>query len=251
MKLLKLGGSVITNKKGRCEANLKNINKLAEMLGRLWEKGERDIVLVHGAGSFGHPLVIEFGLNEGVENEGDVENMKKVQEKCAELSGLVVDALKGEGVDAERVAPHEIIKQRGKRIYSIDESKVFDLLEKEKMPILHGDMVPDEEIGYSVCSGDAIVAYFAEKAEIVVMGTNVDGVMAGGKLVERVDNSNFVEIMGHLHEADTPDVTGGMAGKIRELRNVGGVIYIVNADYPERIEKLILGEKAKCTRIEF
>jgi len=62
MRLLKLGGSVITNKKGRCEANLQNIEKLAKMLGKLWADGDRDIILVHGAGSFGHALVIEKDL---------------------------------------------------------------------------------------------------------------------------------------------------------------------------------------------
>ena len=50
MKLLKLGGSIITNKEGWRVADLKVIEELAKVVARAWKKSSRDWVLVHGAG---------------------------------------------------------------------------------------------------------------------------------------------------------------------------------------------------------
>ncbi|PIT84516.1 uridylate kinase [Candidatus Micrarchaeota archaeon CG10_big_fil_rev_8_21_14_0_10_45_29] len=251
MKLLKLGGSVITNKRGRCEANLQNIQKLAKMLGNVWKKGMRDIVLVHGAGSFGHSLVLEYEIDNGIKNDEQRVGFEMTHTACVELSDKVVKALKKEGIEAIRISPRDIIRQKNKRISKFDKSGIENCLQEGKMPVLHGDMVPDEELGGSVCSGDQIMAYLAKGAEKIIMSTNVDGVMVDGKVVPKISASNYLEVIAHLKESDSPDVTGGMAGKIRELRAVGGKIYIVNALYPERIEALLEGKEAICTALEF
>lgn len=250
MKLLKLGGSVITNKKGRCEANLQNIEKLAKMLGGLWANGNRDIILVHGAGSFGHALVIEKGL-EGKLGEEKLEAALEVQRECGNLSEVLVGKLIENGVDAARVSPHEIIESKASRIVNIDKRRVFDLLEAGKMPVLHGDMVVDSEFGFSVCSGDQIIAKFAKEAEFVVLGTDVDGILVEGEVVEKIDNANFDEISSHLKESDSPDVTGGMYGKILEMLEAGGKYFVVNANFAQRVEAVLLGESEICTKIEF
>ncbi|MBI5046991.1 hypothetical protein HZC07_04660, partial [Candidatus Micrarchaeota archaeon] len=54
MKIIKIGGSFITKKSGYCEADLENIKIAAKGIAVLWKKGVKDIVLVHGAGSYGH-----------------------------------------------------------------------------------------------------------------------------------------------------------------------------------------------------
>lgn len=251
MRLLKLGGSVIT-KKGEAEtADFENIQRLAKMLSRLWEDGVRDIVLVHGAGSFGHALVLEYNLDEGAREPVQVENVKKVQGACKRLSEILVDALREDGVDAVRIVPHEIIKSEDKRIVSFDREKIFGCLKGGKMPVLHGDMVQDSKLGYSVCSGDQIIANLAKDAEFTVLGTNVDGIMAESTVIEHIDDENFVHVEEHLNESSEPDVTGGMVGKVFELKQVGGTFYIVNALYPERIEKILRGEIDICTKMEF
>lgn len=250
MKLLKLGGSVITNKKGRCEANLQNIEKLAKMLGKLWAKGVRDIVLVHGAGSFGHALVIEKNLRGKLEREQYADALK-VQKECENLSGILIEKLRENKVDVVRIAPHEIIEAKAGRIAKIGKQKVLDVLKSGKWPVLHGDMVRDFEFGYVACSGDQIIAKFAPEAQFVVLGTDVDGIIVDGKVVGKIDKGNFDEIAGHIKESDSPDVTGGMLGKISEMREAGGKYFVVNAKYPQRIEALLLGKKAKCTKLEF
>ncbi|VVB98459.1 Isopentenyl phosphate kinase [uncultured archaeon] len=66
MKILKIGGSFITRKSGYREPDAQNIQKMAKSVALIWKKGIRDFVLVHGAGSFGHALVLKYGINDGV-----------------------------------------------------------------------------------------------------------------------------------------------------------------------------------------
>jgi isopentenyl phosphate kinase len=249
MKLLKLGGSVITNKKGRCEANLQNIEKLAVMLGQLWEEGVRDIVLVHGAGSFGHALVIENDLDG--DNTDKEQKVHEVQKACEQLSNIVISKLIENKVPARRVNTSDIVVLNNKEVESFSKEVVYDILDSKEMPVLHGDMVEDLQLGHSVISGDKIIALLAQDADFVVLGTDVDGIMIDDRLVERIDETNFEEIKRHLMGSSAPDVTGGMLGKVSKLKQVRGLFFIANAMYPKRIEKLLKKENVLCTKIEF
>ncbi len=251
MQLLKLGGSVVTLKDTPETANMEAINSLAKMLGRVWKSGIHDIVLVHGAGSFGHSLVIEHKINEGVRTCEQKLASAKTHAACVDLTSLIVDALLAEGVPAISLPPALLISQTNKRICKFDEKKVLDYLASGYMPILRGDMVPDTELGNSVCSGDQIIARLGKKAERIVIGTNVDGVMVDGKVAPLITSQNFAKIEAHLRPSNSPDVTGGMAGKVKELLAGKVSAYVANAHHVERIEALLMGKKALCTQIEF
>jgi len=250
LKLIKLGGSVITKKSGYKEPNIENIEALAKMLAVVWKKGKKMIV-VHGAGSFGHGPVVLYNIRNGIRTDKEREGYAYTHSSCAYLSSLIVDALIKHGVPAVSIPPAVIIRQRGKKISSFNKKIVYDYLKAGFLPVLYGDMVLDEKIGGSVCSGDQIVAELGKDAEMIVLGTNVDGVLADGKVVKRITKKNFEKISKHLGGAETTDVTGGMKGKIIEIMKTNKPAYIVNALYPSRIEALLLGKKKPvCTEIK-
>lgn len=250
MKLLKLGGSIITKKQGWREADLGMIEKLAKVVASAWKKSERDWVLVHGAGSFGHPLVVKYDVDNGVKSAKQKLGFAITHEACSELSVLVTSALNTEGIPAISIRPALIITSKNKRIHSFNTKIIDDYLEAGYLPVLSGDMVPDIELGGSVCSGDQIISYLGKKADKIILATNVDGVLDDkGKVIPRVTNANFTEVSRHFKEPKGKDVTGAMAGKIRELLNLETPSYIVNGLKPERLEKLMLGEKVECTEI--
>lgn len=251
MQLLKLGGSAITKKDGYMEENKEGIAALAKAIAKVWKSGARDLIVVHGAGSFGHALVLEYGINDGVRTMEQQKGCRKTQEACANLSRLVAGALAAEGVPALSIAPHSIIVSKNRRIETFDESPVLECLTEGRLPVLYGDMVMDSALGFSVCSGDQVVAYLAAWADRVVMASNVDGIFAEGKLVKKITGKNFPKIRPSLSGSKTPDVTGGMAGKIAELMDVKAPIYVVNAAKPERVAALLLGKKTVCTEIRF
>lgn len=248
MQLLKIGGSVITKKHEHMAASQEAIEKLAKTLGKVWHR-KNDIILVHGAGSFGHPLVLTYGINDGVKSKKDRIGFAYTHTSCAYLSGLIVEALIRNDVPAISIPPNVMLKQKNKRISEFNEKIVFDYLKAGYMPILYGDMVLDKSIGGSVCSGDQIMAYLGKRAKRIVFGTNVDGVLCNEKVVPKITKKNFGEIKKHLNNMAIPDVTGGMMGKINEIIKIKKPVYIVNALKPERIEALLSGRKTICTEI--
>lgn len=249
MIILKLGGSAITDKKGWMSANRKAIAALASAVAKVWKAGALDLVIVHGAGSFGHPLVLKWKLDNGVRTAEQKVACARTHLACCALSALVTGALVEKGVPAVSIPPAEVVKSRNRRIASFSMKPVSAALQSGKVPVLFGDMVPDVKLGFSVCSGDQIVAYLGKKAKRIVLASNVEGVMAGGKLVPLITSRNFASIAKHLGGSSSKDVTGGMAGKIREIMAIKKPAYIVNARKPERIVALLLGKKAICTEI--
>jgi len=249
MQILKLGGSAITKKSGYMQADLPAIASLARAVAGAMKQGAGKLVIVHGAGSFGHAPVLKYGLAGGVRTARQKKGCKITQEACACLSCHVVFALSQAGVKAVSIPPHNIIVSKDGRIAKLDYAPVAAALKKGLVPVLYGDMVPDSKLGCSVCSGDQIVAYFARHAKRVVMATNVDGVLARGKVVPRITHRNFASVARHITGSKEPDVTGGMAGKLREIMECRAPAYIVNAKKPARVRALLLGKKAICTRI--
>ncbi len=250
MQVLKLGGSVLTKKAGYMELDQKNIDALASMLGRVWKFGIRDILLIHGAGSFGHPLVLKYGLENGIRTDAQREGMAFTHSACTRLSLALVDALVRNKVPAITVSPHSAGILENRRLKRFDSSIVEGLLSGGMMPVLHGDMMLDTKLGGAVCSGDQLVSYFGKDALRIVLGTNVDGIIADGRVVPRITKENLNEVLAHVKGAETADVTGGMRGKLEELLRTGKPAYIANALHPERIEKLLRGEGAPCTLLE-
>lgn len=252
MQILKIGGSVLTKKHGYMEPDEVNISRLAQTIALVWRKGVRDFILIHGAGSFGHAPVLAHGIEDGIKSDKDRMGYADTHAACAYLSQMVVDAIIKNGVPAVSIPPAAIIKQRKKRIVKFDEEIISNYLKSGFLPVLYGDMVLDDSLKGSVCSGDQISAYLGKKAGKIIMGTNVDGILVEGKVVPKIDKKNFTEVMKHIRSsAGAPDVTGGMEGKIKELTKLKAPVYIVNASKIDRVEALLTNRKTICTEIKF
>jgi isopentenyl phosphate kinase len=249
MIILKLGGSAITKKSGYMQADMGSIARLAAVVGKACKSGVRGLVIVHGAGSFGHAPVLKYGLQNGVRTAAQKKGCRITQGACAKLSSNVVHALLQNGVGAVSIAPHGIVKSKGGRIAKLNKAPITRALSRSAVPVLYGDMVPDSLLGFSVCSGDQIVAHLGKRAKFIVLATNVDGVLVHSKVVPQITRRNFAQVSRHLSGSAHPDVTGGMAGKMKEVMRTGKRAFIVNAKKPSRVLALLLGKQAVCTRI--
>ncbi len=257
--IIKLGGSAITKKnQNKPQTNKKLLHNICLGVSKI--KNKR-IVLVHGAGAFGHKPVSEFGLNNGVRTRKDLFGFCFTRSLVQKLNNLVVSELVSVGVPAVSVNPFDVIQQSGKKISKFDLSKIKLLLDKNCVPVLFGDMVFDSKLGFSVVSGDAIVPFLAKKlgAELVLLGTDVDGLYTddpkknrGARKILELNNENYLEILSGLKESNSVDVTGGMRGKILELKkNLKNVETIVfDLTKKNNLVKVINGKKIG-TRIMF
>ncbi|WP_340817669.1 isopentenyl phosphate kinase [Methanolobus sp. WCC4] len=227
--ILKIGGSVITDKSADDgAARMDEIRRIAgEIVGF-----EGKLIIVHGAGSFGHPQVKRFGLTGKFDHTGSIVTHMSVRE----LNTMVVETLNDAGVNALPVHPMACAVSENSRIKSMFLEQIEEMLENGFVPVLHGDMVMDTELGTSVLSGDQIVPYLAieMKASRIGIGSAEEGVLDNqGKVIPNISNENFSEIKEYLGGSANTDVTGGMLGKVLELLNLSerssSTSYIFNA----------------------
>ena len=220
----------------------------AREISKAWKGGIRDLILVHGAGSFGHPLVVKYGLRGRITSAEQKLGVSITHESCGVLSSAFVWALHKQKVPAIAIPPAMMIVQKNQRICSFGKI-VHELLGSEYLPVLYGDVVPDQELGFSVCSGDQLVSYLGKQADSIALGTNVDGVLdSEGKIINSITKKNFADVLRHLKPV-AGDVTGGMEGKLWELLDMKTHAHIFNATVPGRIEDILKGEKTISTKV--
>lgn len=257
--ILKIGGSVITDKNGELVARTKVINRLAE---ETQKAGVKNLIIVHGGGSFGHPTAQKYGIKEGLKNDGQKVGFAETHHVMTILNGLVMDALVWHNIPALSMAPSGCVVTENGRIKLCEDIVLRKLLNMGFVPVLYGDAVFDERLGFTVLSGDQIVSFLAKKLgnSKVIIGVDIDGlydedpkVDKSAKLYTHLTLRELEEVKSKLGGPTGVDVTGGMLGKISELVPVveyGIPVVIVNAAKPNRVYKALIGEKVVGTVIE-
>ena len=211
--VLKLGGSVVTDKAGDCAIRADRIAACAREIAR---RPGIQLALVHGAGSCGHPQARRHGLDRGVP-PGDIAGIAETHAAVARLNAAVVEALRSAGREAVGIPLLGHCVAAGGRLREPDWRPVELMLALGVIPVLHGDVVMDTARGASIVSGDQLVASLARAlgADRVGLATDVPGILGkDGAVVERVRRGRAAGIAGG---SGNTDVTGGMEGKLTEL----------------------------------
>jgi len=261
--IIKLGGSAITEKKtGKFIVKKEKIRKIAKEIKKAQKKKDFQLIIVHGAGTFGHKIVSEYGIANGVKTKKQIEGFKKTKKSMRRLCKQIAKILKQNGIKAVPAQDKANIIQHNKKMVKLNLEGIKTILQSGKVPILHGDMVKDTAIGASVISGDTIIAMLANKlnATKVFYGTDVNGIYDSdprknkkAKLIKEINNSNIKKVLKMTTGANAIDVTGGMKGKLEEIRkNIKGIeCFVFNLQNEKNINKLLLEKKTKCTKIIF
>lgn len=257
--ILKIGGSVITDKNGELAARTQVIDRLADETQRA---GLKNLIIVHGGGSFGHPAAKEFALKEGLKNANQLIGFAETHHFMTVLNGLVMDSLIMHGVPAVSVTPSSCVTTENGRIRSLEDAPLKMLVKMGFLPVLYGDAVVDTQLGFTILSGDQLVSVLALRfnAERIIMGVDVDGLynadpktQENAKFFQRLTLNEVRKLKDSIVRPTTSDVTGGMFGKITELLPAverGIPVSIVNAAKPNYIYKALRGDKTEGTLIE-
>ena len=213
-KVLKIGGSILTDKTRDNAARRDEISRVAQEIAARPE----DLVLVHGAGSFGHFPAKRYGLPLCFSPEG----LRVTHASVARLNDLVVKALSREGVDSLPVHPLSCLLLSNGRIDSFALEPLKAMLNDGLMPVLHGDVAMDVTQKAGIVSGDQLVTFLARalQAEVVAVGCDVDGVLLSGRPLSEITRVDLPAIESAIGESAGVDVTGGMRGKLQELLNL-------------------------------
>ena len=242
--ILKIGGSVITEKGSISRARDAEIDRISREIAAFKSDSDSYLILVHGAGSFGHPQAMKYRLSEGFDAEGAYLTHASVKV----LNSKVVEALNNAGAHALPVHPlSSCLLENGKLIeFQLGQVKV--MLERGIIPVLHGDVVMDRTKGASVLSGDRIIPYLALSlsASRIGAGSDVDGVLDENEtVIRKVTPFGFMDMKKNIKGSGSPDVTGGMLGKVSEFLELAGKgvnSRIFNASRKGMVSRFLYGE---------
>jgi isopentenyl phosphate kinase len=222
--ILKLGGSAITDKTQEATPRTEIINQLAEEIKRA---DLDNLIVVHGGGSFGHPTAAKYAIQDGYKEDPTQKfGFAETHHMMTVLNGLVMDSLIWHEIPAVSIAPSSCFVTEDRKIKFFDDTVLKSLAKLVYTPVFYGDAVFDDKRGFTVLSGDQLVAYLAlkYKAQKIVVGVDTDGLFdsdpktnADAKPIKKLNLKELKELQPKLGKAQGTDVTGGMAGKIAEL----------------------------------
>lgn len=251
MIVLKLGGSVLTDKTRYKALRADDLRRLAKEVAG----ATGPMILVHGAGSFGHVLAREHRLGEGARTPAALAAAAHVHADVRELHAAVLAALREAGLAPFGIAPWSVARLREGALAHLDLSAML-LAPRGTLPVSFGDVVPDDARGVGILSGDDVVreaalalAAAGERVE-VVFAMAADGVLdSQGRLVGRLAPGVSVP----QRTGGGADVTGGIVKKVevgRALAEAGARVRFVNGLAPGRVGAAVRGLDVPGTEIE-
>ncbi len=252
MILIKFGGSVITDKSRYRTFNADRVKRLCK---EIRDSGEK-VIVVHGAGSFGHVLAKENNLNDGFKNESQIPAVAQVCYDMRDLNGMIVKELNDAGLPAVSVPTGSCFMMKNRELIINDPAVLKSMFDKGIMPVMFGDVVMDTELGFAICSGDQIMERLKEIFEPsrVIFVSDIDGLYdkdpknnKDAKLIENVDRDVLKSVETDITVAD---VTGGVRGKMETMLRMcseGCDCVLVNGTVEGRLLTLLKGGKVPCT----
>jgi isopentenyl phosphate kinase len=257
--VLKLGGSVITDKEKPLTPDLKAIERLADEISRAKPSS---LILVHGGGSFGHPVAKLYNIAGGYVDPSQILGFSQTHLAMTLLNSWVMEALIRHNIPAVEVHPSACTVTKAGRITNMELEPLKKMLKLGFVPVLYGDAVLDSEKGFTILSGDQLVSSLAIKlgASHIIMGADVDGLYtadpkadSSAQLISHLTLEELKSLKHQIEGSKATDVTGGMLGKMLEVELAiehGIETVIVNATKPLRVYTALKGEKVTGTIIE-
>jgi len=217
MIVLKLGGSVITEKDRPETLDGDALERAADAIAAALEGGLEELVIVHGGGSFGHYNASEHGVST-TEGTHDANTALAIHGAMKTLNQFVLRRLLERDVQAVPVHPFSAAHRDHDGALELPTGQIETMLGEGFVPVLHGDVIAHAGAGATVVSGDELVAELAADldADRIGLCSTVPGVLDNADaVIDRIDDVDAVaDVLG---ASDATDVTGGMAGKVRTL----------------------------------
>jgi len=223
LTIIKFAGSVITDKTSKKpKPRIGNIRSIAKIIKNF----DSPCVMLHGAGSFGHPLAKKTGVDKTVISHEQLLAFAKIQELQNKLNYIFCDIMTRAGIPAfpAQASSHAIL-ERGK-LTKMNTETMFGLIKLGMIPVVYGVPAFDRIWGSSILSYDQIASYIAIilKAEKIIEVSDVEGIFTANpkidktaRLIPEINGKNYKETEKCLSGSTAADVTGGMRQKYIEL----------------------------------
>ena len=255
---IKLGGGLITDKGSMKKFDQKAVEKVVETLFSVYELGA-SLVLVHGAGSFGHLLAKKWGIANGLDIQKEREQweaVRVIRSDMRELNNLIIGKMEERGLECIGYPPSDWANGTGARFTG--DISIFEEKHGRPIPVTFGDVVDtDDESKFGILSGDDLMLRLSTELQVthsIFLIGDSEGVLTGPP-----DESGS-ELITHLgpdtkingaHDTEI-DVTGGIGLKIErslEIARVVDEVWIIDGREPGRVFELLTSGETTGTKI--
>ena len=242
MILIKLGGSIITNKEKPLSARRKTIYNILKQIRKIKEPK----IIVHGGGSYGHYWSVKYGMHTKPAKY-DLKGVSVVKNSMIELNKIILDAAVKNRLNPYSLPPTDFMS--GNRSIKSKILTINDIAKSGLTPVTYGDALWYGQKKSYILSGDVIMTVLAKvlKPRLSVFVLNVDGVYSNMKSKKLV--YDFKKEKPSI-STNKMDVTGGMTRKITEAAKMsrsGIKVFFANGNKPQRITDAVSGKKFEGT----
>jgi len=260
--LLKLGGSLLTDKNKPFSIREDVIdNSINQII-----KSKKNIILIHGGGSFGHPLAKKYSISEGVNAliENQVLGLSETHEAMNKLNSLIVNKFLEKNHPVISFQPSSIFFKNSQKISFQAIEIIETALKLEMLPVLYGDIIFDAKGSFSILSGDEIILELCKKimrysVSKVIFAIEKDGIFVQSKKKGEMSEKLVLELRSDelddlklANLGDKIDVTGGIRGKIGIIKSICSrniPVQIVNGLKEDYILKALKSQNLESTKI--
>lgn len=259
--LMKLGGSLITDKAKPFTEDLNTIKRLAKEIHEARAEKEFDLIVGHGGGSYPHVPAHKYQTQKGIINPESYRGIALVQDTAAKLNRIIVNSLIEAGENAVSIQPSASCIAENSRIIEWYTKPIESLLKYKMLPVPYGDVAIDIKKGCCILSTEELLNFLAKrfKAKRIIVAGVVGGVFTAdpqkdpsAELIPKVTLKNFEEIKEKLGGSAGIDVTGGMLHKVEEMLELVEFnieSQIIDATKYGLVKKALLGEAVPGTII--
>jgi len=260
--LVKLGGSLITDKTKPFTTRPDIIKRLAREIHEARQEREIKLIIGHGGGSFPHKPAKDYRTDLGVIDKDSFKGIAAVQDAAANLNRIVVNSLIEAGENAISFNPSSsvIAEESIVKHWHLEPMKM--MLKYDLLPVVYGDVVIDVRRGCSIISTEEILNFLSrdlDSKRIILVGIT-DGVFdkdpnkyPDAKLIPEINSENYLQVREYLGGSAGIDVTGGMLHKVDQmfiLTKFGIEAEIINGEKEGFLKRALLGERVLGTVIK-
>jgi isopentenyl phosphate kinase len=258
LTILKLGGSIITHKYEDGEFDQSATDRLSGEISKALTQKPQQLILIHGAGGQVHRLASDFKLKEGAKTPEQIAGALKTHAAVLTLTGQLLPILANYKLPIASLPTNSIFIIKNGKPEVIGIELIKQALELNLIPLLSGDMVFDDQVNFSIMSGDQVATILAQKfnAKRIIFASDVDGLYDSdpktnpkARLIERAKLNDIDTTSTSTSSVDT---TNQMLGKISALMKNGNKVpvQIINGTVAGRLEQALTAQSVIGTIIE-
>ena len=257
--VIKLGGSLITDKTQPFTVREEVIGRLAREIAEGWDAHGGRVVLGHGSGSFGHVAAERSGLLDNHSDTPRARGMSQTQQAAFALHRRVTDALRDAGIPVFSFSPSSAFVASAGEPAQVQVEPVRRALELGAVPVAYGDVVMDRERGATICSTETVLRALIDglagniKTRRVLWFGDTEGVYdAGGQTIEELPPDEIDSLLEDVGAPSGTDVTGGMRHRLhvaRELAHRGIPSLITSGLQAGHLRRALRGQTVSGTTV--